>query len=280
MQGGKELNCEIHETREFSRTQRMILLLLGEKAGMRESVYLTFTREFHWTRIFRQGMRRAGLQLIENRVADALRVAAQMRIPEPQCFNATGLQKFFPLRVVFALVGKTMLVAVQFHIQFRFLAKEIQIVNADGMLAAKLVAVEPPVAQPAPHEFFRPGFILAKLAGAGDFGHDGNLGNGGKTEKFVLTLALNLTFSPGEKEQQSHISGFADERPANPVAGFQWDGGCFSLSLEERAGVRTVVKTEICVLTFALNLTFSPGEKEQQSHDFGFADERPANPGA
>jgi hypothetical protein len=45
-----------------------------------------------------------------------------------------------------------------------------------------------------------------------------NLGNGGKTEKFVLTLALNLTFSPGEKEQQSHVSGFAGERPANPVA--------------------------------------------------------------
>ncbi len=30
--------------------------------------------------------------------------------------------------------------------------------------------------------------------------------------------ALNLTFSPGEKEQQPHVSGFADERPANPVA--------------------------------------------------------------
>jgi hypothetical protein len=28
----------------------------------------------------------------------------------------------------------------------------------------------------------------------------------------------NLTFSLGEKEQRSHISGSADDRPANPVA--------------------------------------------------------------
>jgi hypothetical protein len=37
----------------------------------------------------------------------------------------------------------------------------------------------------------------------------------------VVTLALILTFSPGEKEQRSHLSGFADNRPANPVAGFR-----------------------------------------------------------
>jgi hypothetical protein len=30
--------------------------------------------------------------------------------------------------------------------------------------------------------------------------------------------ALNLTFSPGEKEQLLHVAGFADDRPANPVA--------------------------------------------------------------
>jgi hypothetical protein len=41
---------------------------------------------------------------------------------------------------MFASVGKTVLAAVQFHIQFRFLAKEIEIVNADGMLAAEFVA--------------------------------------------------------------------------------------------------------------------------------------------
>ncbi len=44
------------------------------------------------------------------------------------------------------------------------------------------------IAQPASHEFFRPGFILAKLASTDDFGHDPNLGNGGKTERFSLSL--------------------------------------------------------------------------------------------
>ena len=37
--------------------------------------------------------------------------------------------------------------------------------------------------------------------------------------KMVVTPALILTFSPGEKEQRSRLSGLADNRPANPVAG-------------------------------------------------------------
>ena len=61
-------------------------------------------------------MRRAGLQFTKNRVADALGVAAQMRIPESQSLDAARLQKLFPLRVVFLLVGKTVLVAVKFNI--------------------------------------------------------------------------------------------------------------------------------------------------------------------
>ncbi len=37
---------------------------------------------------------------------------------------------------------------------------------------------------------------------------------------------------------------FAKGRPANPVARiFKWTANSFSLSLEERAGVRTVVKS-------------------------------------
>ena len=39
------------------------------------------------------------------------------------------------------------------------------------------------------------------------------------TEKFVLTLALILTFSPGEKEQTLSVFGFANTCPATPVAG-------------------------------------------------------------
>ena len=131
-------------------------------------------------------MWRACLQFIENRVANALCVAPQMRIPKPQRLDAARKQKFFPLRVVFPLVGKTVLAAVQFNIQFRLLAKEIKVVNADGMLPTKFVAGEPPVAEPAPDEFFRPRFPFAKLACAFDVGHDGNLVNDEKTEKLVF----------------------------------------------------------------------------------------------
>jgi hypothetical protein len=38
--------------------------------------------------------------------------------------------------------------------------------------------------------------------------------------EWFFTSALNLTFSPGEKEQPQAGSGFADDCPANPVAGF------------------------------------------------------------
>jgi hypothetical protein len=36
-----------------------------------------------------------------------------------------------------------------------------------------------------------------------------------------MTIALSLTFSPGEKEQRSHSSDFADDQSANPVAGIR-----------------------------------------------------------
>jgi len=83
-------------------------------------------------------MRRTPLQLVEDNVADALGIAAQMRIPEAQRFDATRLQKSFPLHVMLALIRKTVLAAVQFHIQLRLLAKEIQIIFAEGMLARNL----------------------------------------------------------------------------------------------------------------------------------------------
>ena len=77
-------------------------------------------------------MRRARLQLIENRVTNALGIAAQMGIPKSQRFDAARLQKLFALSVVSPLVGKTVLAAVQLNIQFRLITKEIQIVNTDG----------------------------------------------------------------------------------------------------------------------------------------------------
>jgi hypothetical protein len=94
-----------------------------------------------------------------------------MGIPEPQRFDAARFQKRVAFGIVNLPFNKTMLAAVQFNIQIRLQAKEIQIVNANGMLAAPFVAVETAVAQPAPDKFFRPRFVLAKLAGALDIGH-------------------------------------------------------------------------------------------------------------
>ena len=164
-------------------------------------------------------MRRTRLQFIENRVANALRIAPQMRIPKPQRLDAARLQKLFPLHIVFALIGKTVLAAVQFHIQIRFLAKEIEIVNADGMLAAKLVAGKTTATQPSPHELFRPCFLFAKLADAFDVGHDGKLGNDGEAGKFVLTPALTFYPLPRGEDFGKHGPGNSIDCPANP-------GGC------------------------------------------------------
>jgi hypothetical protein len=36
----------------------------------------------------------------------------------------------------------------------------------------------------------------------------------------AFTSALNLTFSPGEKEQPQSGSGFPNDGPAKPIAGF------------------------------------------------------------
>jgi len=70
----------------------------------------------------------------------------------------------------------------------------------------------------------------------GDFGHDGNLEKGGRTEKFVLTPALNPTFYPGEKEQQSHVFDFSADVRQIPAVDFQVDGERFSFSLGRRSG--------------------------------------------
>ena len=98
------------------------------------------------------------------------------------------------------LVGKTVLAAVQFDIQFRLLTKEIKMVNSDWVLAAKFIAAEATIAQPAPDQFFRPSFILAKLAGSLDVGHGANLENGDAMGKFDFTSAL--TFYPLPQERK------------------------------------------------------------------------------
>ena len=115
------------------------------------------------------------------------------------------LQKFFARQIVLPLLGKTVMAAIQFNVQFRLLAKEIQIVITDGMFAAEFVIADPAVAQPAAQQLFRPGFNLAELAGALRVGHDGNLRNHTKAAKLVSLLALTCVLSPRERITHSRF---------------------------------------------------------------------------
>ena len=60
------------------------------------------------------------------------------------------------------LVRMTVPEPIQFDGRPCRFAKEIEIVNAFRMLAAEFVMAETAVAQPAPKEFFRPGFVLRR----------------------------------------------------------------------------------------------------------------------
>jgi hypothetical protein len=57
-----------------------------------------------------------------------------------------------------------------------------------------------------------------------------------------LTLALNLTFSPREKEAPLHACLLSADRPANPVAGFSKRRRMILLLLGEKAGLKEDVK--------------------------------------
>lgn len=61
---------------------------------------------------------------------------------------------------------------IKFNSEAGFLAKEIEIVITFRMLATEFVITKTPVTQPAPHEFFRPGFFFTKRTGTCDIGHD------------------------------------------------------------------------------------------------------------
>lgn len=145
-------------------------------------------------------MRCALLQFGEDGIADAWRIPPQSRIPEPQRLDPERLQILFSECIMLLLVGVTVLAAIQFKIQLRLFAKEIQIVDTAGMLAAKLVAAKPTGAQPTPQEFFPPRINFAKLLGAFRFGHGWNLVDAVVAGKIVLKTALIPTFSPEEKE--------------------------------------------------------------------------------
>jgi hypothetical protein len=141
-------------------------------------------------------MRRTLLPLIENWVAAALRVASQLGIPKTRHLDSWRSQKHRALGVVTLLVRKSVTAAVQLDRQIRLFAREIQIVIAFGMLTTKLVAAEPPVTQPAPHEFFRPRFLLPQRAGAG-------------AGQMVFLSALIPAFSPGDGTASVRLANLA-----------------------------------------------------------------------
>ncbi len=144
-------------------------------------------------------MRRAGLQLAEDRVADGLFLPPQSRVPKAEFLDPQRSEKLGPLGVVRLLVGETVLSAVQFDGEAGFAAVEIQEVFPDGVVAPEFVGAEAPVAQPTPHEFLRPSGFLAQGAGAGDVGHGGRVAWGGVEEKSVFNVRPHperLGFSP------------------------------------------------------------------------------------
>jgi hypothetical protein len=87
-------------------------------------------------------MRCAPLQFLKNRVADALGVPAQMRIPKPQDLDSLCSQVFITFGIVILPVGMAVARTVELDGEARFLAKEIKKVDSLRMLAAEFVALK------------------------------------------------------------------------------------------------------------------------------------------
>ena len=135
----------------------------GERAGVRASVPLIFfPLRTHRLRVTRQRPRRARLQLPEDRIANYLSVAPELRVPKPQDLDAQRSEELLPIFVMFPLFWKPVLSSIQFNRQPRFFTEEIERVFSNRMLSAEFVAAEPSRAQPAPHQLLSPGRLLAK----------------------------------------------------------------------------------------------------------------------
>ncbi len=91
-------------------------------------------------------MRRARLQLPEDRVADGLLVPQRPRIPEAQFLDPDGGEEPGSLHVVRVPAGKPMAAAVQFNREICLPAVETQEIGSNGMPPAEFVGSEPPVA--------------------------------------------------------------------------------------------------------------------------------------
>ena len=121
--------------------------------------------------VFGQWPWRAGLQFPEYRFAYFFLATTEMGIPKSHGLDAYGFKKLLAGQVMLQLIRPAVGASVEFDVQRCFEAIEIKDVSANGVLPAKFVGAQTPVAQPTPEELFRPGWIAAQLAGARDFGH-------------------------------------------------------------------------------------------------------------
>ncbi len=194
----------------FNEGATSFTLSSGERAGVRASQtnqsigsragHFTQNSLFsHAPRVCRQWMRRPFLQSVENRVANALPVLPQCRIPEAQLPDALRFQKPGSLGVMRPLPGMAVAKAVQFDREPRLHAEKIQRVFTERMFAPEFIAVKPAVTQPAPHELFGPGLLLPQRAGAVCAGHASTLSKEGRRQKIRVNVRPHPILLPQEK---------------------------------------------------------------------------------
>src|ERR1051325_334738 len=127
----------------------------------------------------------------------------------------------FEIRVAFrvrsAVCRRAVLESIHLNIEIGLVAKEIENVRPDGMLATKLIIRETMVAKPGPHQALAPGLAPAQVAS--DAGCFGRLLQHERFE-FLLRFSLTLTLSRWEREYLLVASNSSPRISANPAAGF------------------------------------------------------------
>ncbi len=173
--GEGEGGLQLSGTRRFAWRGALFLFPLpgGEGQGEGEGgLQLSGTRRFAWRgalfffahrpAVIRQRMRGALLQRPPNCVTDGVFFAPQAGVLESKHLDAARFQQRIAFGILGLLLRRAVLEPVQLEVQPRFQAKEVKGMPPERMLTAKLVAGEPPVAQPTPHEFLGPRFLLAQ----------------------------------------------------------------------------------------------------------------------
>ena len=108
----------------------------GRGEGRRSAFRLRWRNRLHRTRIIRQRVRSARLQLAEDGLTYALAVASQAPVPKAQDLDAARFKKLLPFLIVLLLVGMSVAEPVEFDRQPGFLAVEVQVVAAFRMLSS------------------------------------------------------------------------------------------------------------------------------------------------